>query len=138
MLIGNVAKLANVTPSTIRYYETIGLLTPPPRSRAGYRRYSETTVQELRFIRKAQGLGFSLEEIVAIIKIGRSGKTPCADVLDLIQRRLAEVDERICQLQTFRDQLAGEVVKWTGNVPSTCNGLCQIISSTDVTGPGNK
>ena len=138
MLIGNVARLAAVTPATIRYYETIGLLTPPPRSVAGYRRYSETTVEELRFIKKAQALGFSLEEIVQIIKLGRSGKTPCADVLDLVQRRLAAVDEHIRQLQTFRNQLAAEVMKWADNVPSICNGLCQIISSAEVTASGQE
>ena len=138
MLIGKVARLAHVTPATIRYYETIGLLTSPPRSPAGYRHYSEMTVEELRFVKKAQGLGFSLEEIVQIIKLGRSGKTPCVEVLDLVQRRLAEVDEHIRTLQTFRNQLAAEVMKWTGKVPSTCDGLCQIISSAEVTVSGNK
>jgi MerR family copper efflux transcriptional regulator len=52
MLIGDVARLSDVTPATIRYYEELGLLTAPPRSEAGYRRYPETAIDELRFIKK--------------------------------------------------------------------------------------
>ena len=62
MLIGDVAKLTDVTPATIRFYEELGLLTRPRRSESGYRHYSETAIEELRFIKKGQGLGFSLEE----------------------------------------------------------------------------
>jgi DNA-binding transcriptional MerR regulator len=63
LLIGEVAQRAGVTVPTVRYYEEIGLLPVPSRSCTGYRRYSEHTVEELRFIRKAQVLGFSLDEI---------------------------------------------------------------------------
>jgi len=60
MLIGDVARHSDVTPATIRYYEEIGLLATPPRTAGGYRRYSTATLTELEFIRKGQGLGFSL------------------------------------------------------------------------------
>ena len=63
MLIGDIARRSDVTPATIRYYEEIGLLTAPARSEGGYRRYSTATLGELEFIKKGQGLGFSLEEI---------------------------------------------------------------------------
>ena len=76
-----------------------GLLTPPPRSAAGYRHYSESTLDELRFIRKGQALGFSLEEIGEILKIGRGGTAPCAHVLELAQRNLEAADERIRHLR---------------------------------------
>ncbi len=62
-LIGDVAAQTGVPTPTIRYYERLGLLSPAARSRAGYRRYSETAIEELRFVRKAQALGFSLEEV---------------------------------------------------------------------------
>ena len=132
MLIGEVAKLTYVTPATIRYYEEMGLLTAPARSPAGYRRYSETTVEELRFIRKAQGLGFSLDEISEILMLSRAGEAPCSHVLHLAHRHLAVVEERIQQLQTFRDQLARELVKWHGQTAPSCRGLCEIISSAEV------
>ena len=60
-LIGDIAERAGVPAATIRYYESLGLMNPPARSSAGYRRYGESAVEELRFIRKAQALGFSPE-----------------------------------------------------------------------------
>src|SRR3990170_7433163 len=112
LLIGDVAKRTGVTAPTIRYYEGIGLLPSPARSGAGYRRYSDGTIEELRFIKKAQTLGFSLDEVAEILQLSRSGKKPCAQVLSLGHEHLAAVDERIRQLQAFRDQLASELVKW--------------------------
>src|SRR5712691_505233 len=131
LLIGDVAERTGLTAPTIRYYESIGLLAPAPRSATGYRRYSDATVEELRFIKKAQSLGFSLEEIGEILKLSRAGDTPCSHVLDLSRRHLRAVEERIQQLTRFRDQLGSEVAKWDGEREPTCRGLCQIISSAD-------
>jgi DNA-binding transcriptional MerR regulator len=131
LLIGDVAERTGLSAPTIRYYESIGLLPRPSRSTTGYRRYTETTVDELRFIKKAQALGFSLEEVGEILKLSRAGKTPCSHVLDLARRHLRAVDDRIQQLSRFRDQLAAEIGKWDGERQPTCQGLCQIITSTD-------
>ena len=131
LLIGDVAERTGLTTPTIRYYESIGLLSPAPRSATGYRRYSDTTVEELRFIKKAQSLGFSLEEIGEILKLSRAGDTPCSHVLDVSRRHLTAVDERIRQLTRFRDQLAAQVAKWDGKQQPTCRGLCQIISNAE-------
>lgn len=68
---------------TIRYYESLGSMRRPARSAAGYRRYSDDAVQDLTFVREAQALGFSLEEIAEILKLSRSGKTPCERVLSI-------------------------------------------------------
>ena len=134
MLIGNLAKQSDVSPATIRYYEEIGLLTPPPRSEGGYRRYSTATLEELQFIKKAQGLGFSLDEIGEILKLSRTGGTPCSRVLELAQRNLAAAEERIRQLQAFRDRLAAEIAKWKGKAMPICTagGLCEIITSAEL------
>ncbi len=131
LLIGDVAERTGLSAPTIRYYESIRLLAPPPRSATGYRRYTETTVEELRFIKKAQSLGFSLEEIGEILKLSRAGDTPCSHVLDLSRRHLRAVEERIQQLTRFRNQLAGEIAKWDGEQEPTCRGLCQIIASAE-------
>jgi len=131
LLIGDVAERTGLSAPTIRYYESIGLLAAPPRSATGYRRYSDGTVEELRFIKKAQGLGFSLDEIGEILKLSRSGDTPCAHVLDLSRRHLRAIDDRIQQLTRFRDQLAGEIKKWDGEQEPTCLGLCQIIVNAE-------
>ena len=129
--IGDVAARAGISAPTIRYYESVGLLAPAPRSATGYRHYSETTVEELRFIKKAQALGFSLEEIGEILKLSRAGDTPCAHVLDLARRHLQAVDDRIGQLARFRDMLSGEIRKWDGDRQPTCQGLCQIIAGAE-------
>jgi len=131
LLIGEVAERTGLTPATIRYYESIGLMKPPVRSNAGYRRYTESTVEELAFIKKAQGLGFSLDEVGEILKLSRSGMAPCEHVLDLVERQLAAVDERIRQLTVFREQLASELKKWSGTTKPTCEGLCRIITSAE-------
>lgn len=131
LLIGDVAERTGLTTPTIRYYESIGLLSPAPRSATGYRRYSDTTVEELRFIKKAQSLGFSLEEIGEILRLSRAGDTPCSHVLDVSRRHLTAIDERIRHLTRFRDQLAAEVATWDGEQEPTCRGLCQIISNAE-------
>lgn len=131
LLIGEVAERTGLTAPTIRYYESIGLVKPPARSDAGYRRYTDTTVEELGFIKKAQALGFSLDEISEILKLSRAGRRPCSHVLDLARRHLAAVDERIRQLQRFRTQLAGEIGKWDGKRQPTCDGFCEIIATAE-------
>jgi DNA-binding transcriptional MerR regulator len=92
MLIGDIARLSELSPATIRYYEEIGLLTAPTRTDSGYRRYSSAAVEELRFIRKGQALGFSLEEIGEILKISRAGTAPCGHVLEVAERNLAATE----------------------------------------------
>lgn len=133
--IGNVAERTGVSVATIRYYERIGLLARPARSAAGYRRYAAAAVDELRFIRKAQALGFSLEEIAEILKVSRTGQAPCAQVLDLARQHLTAVDERIRQLQGFRERLAAEIAKWDGTKQPACDGLCQIIEGATDAAP---
>jgi MerR family transcriptional regulator, copper efflux regulator len=131
LLIGDVAKRTGVTPATIRYYESIGLLPSPARSNAGYRRYSEATVVELEFIKKAQGLGFSLEEVHEILRLSRRGEAPCEHVLELAVRHLVAVEERIAQLAEFRDELAADIASWkelNARNESYCDGVCQFIA----------
>lgn len=139
LLIGDVSKRTGVPAPTIRYYEEIGLLRSPARSGGGYRRYSDATMEELVFIRKAQALGFSLEEIAEILQLSRSGKTPCSHVLSLARQHLAAVDERIRHLRAFRRQLARDLEKWARQGTAiTCSGLCQFIASAEpatATGP---
>jgi DNA-binding transcriptional MerR regulator len=131
MQISEAGKRAGVSPPTIRYYEEIGLLAKPPRSAAGYRRYTESTIEELRFIRKAQAIGFSLDEIGEILQLSRAGERPCSHVLTLAHQHLAAVDERIRRLQKFRKQLAADLARWDNQKRGTCSGLCQWIAEAE-------
>ena len=127
--IGDVAARTGLTSPTIRYYESVGLLAPAPRSSTGYRHYSETTVEELRFIKKAQRLGFSLEEIGEILKLSRAGETPCAHVLDLAKRHLAAVDERI---RSFLGSAACWRTKWRNGMAESHRRAAVCVRSSPV------
>lgn len=132
MQISEAARRAGVSPPTIRYYEEIGLLSKASRSIAGYRRYTDATIEELRFIRKAQAIGFSLDEIREILKLSRAGQKPCDHVLSLAQQHLAAVGERIRRLEKFKKQLAADLAKWEKQKPAmTCDGLCQWITEAE-------
>lgn len=128
LLIGQVAKLSGLPAPTIRYYESIGLLRPAERTASGYRHYPEETVADLHFIKKAQTLGFSLDEVGQILAISRSGQAPCSHVLSLAHKHLEALDERLREIQAFRNQLATEVTKWEERQTAiNCKGLCRFI-----------
>ena len=102
MRIGELAERSGVSTKTIRYYEDIGLVPPPPRSASGYRDYEPSTLE--RLIRSAQAVGLCLGEIRGIVGLRDQGETPCGHVLDLLRTRSAELDpadgdpRRICHL----------------------------------------
>jgi MerR family copper efflux transcriptional regulator len=106
--IGVLAKRAGVGIDTVRYYERQGLLEPTERLASGYRRYSRHELSRLRFIRKAQSLGFSLGEIRELLAL--SSHRSVARVKEKAQAKLADVDRRIQELQRMRAAL-GELVQ---------------------------
>ena len=133
--IGELAARTGVSTPTIRYYERVGLLPSAPRSASGYRRYAERTVQELQFVRQAQALGFSLDEVVEILVLTRAGRKPCTRVLSLTRNHLSAVDARIRRLQEFRAFLAAELKRWEAQETlTTREGLCGFIAEAVVPG----
>ncbi len=110
LYIGDVAKLANVNPKTIRYYEGINLLPRVKRGRNNYRIYSQATVERLNFIRKAQSLGFTLVEIKEILALRDKGLKPCRHVRNLLRQKLADVERKLASdlkisFKNFRNQV---------------------------------
>jgi MerR family copper efflux transcriptional regulator len=101
--IGKLAKLGGVRIDTVRYYERNGLLAPSARLASGYRRYGELELARLRFIRKAQMLGFSLKEIETLLNL--SARRNVAQVKRAAQTKLEDVEARIADLQRVRDGL---------------------------------
>ena len=135
VLIGDVSRKTGFPATTIRYYEEIGLLEKPARASSGYRAYSPHAVDELLFIKKAQGLGFSLEEIAEILQLSRSGQRPCERVLALSHKHLDAISRRIRELQRFKSYLAAEARKWDRKKTSIrCDGLCQFIADAEPSG----
>lgn len=93
--------------STVRFYERRGLLEPPGRSGANYRRYDDESVRRLRFIRRAQELGFTLGEIDQFLALPRAADLDQSAVTGLVAGKLDEIDARIRDLSRLRSALAG-------------------------------
>ena len=104
--IGQLAALAGVSVDTVRYYERQQLLARAPRSSGGYRLFTSDAVERIRFIKQAQEMGLSLDEIKALIPIGKTGRAECQKVRDLLDAKLQELDARLAQMNTFRQKLA--------------------------------
>jgi DNA-binding transcriptional MerR regulator len=106
MRIGELARAAGVGVETIRYYERRRLLPAPPRSGAQYRDYDAGDLARVRFIRRAKNLGFGLEEIAELLELRDDDSTSCADVGRRAAAKLADLDRRMKELETFRRALA--------------------------------
>jgi DNA-binding transcriptional MerR regulator len=106
MSVSALARAASCSPHTIRFYEREGLLPPPPRTSAGYRRYGQDAVDRLRFIDGAQRLGLRLREIRELLTIRDEGSCPCGEAAVLIRDRMAELDQKIAELAELRTTLA--------------------------------
>ena len=97
--IGDVAHRANVSIGTIRYYEKRKLLPPSPRSEGGYRLFFVETVERMRFIKQAQEMGFSLDEIKTLLNV--DGVGACVQTRDLLLAKLQELNKRMKTLRAF-------------------------------------
>ncbi|MFQ5736451.1 MAG: MerR family DNA-binding protein [Thermodesulfobacteriota bacterium] len=122
--MGRLARLAGVNVETIRYYERRGLLPVPGRTRAGYRDYPPDAARVVRFIKRAQGLGFSLKEIEELVPLSGDSGSTCGDIRDTAQRRLDDIEMKISQLQSMRGTLKRIVKTCPGKGPlSNCSIL---------------
>jgi Hg(II)-responsive transcriptional regulator len=104
--IGELASQTNVAIETLRYYEKRGLLQEPDRSPAGYRAYSPDTVRRVRFIRRAQELGFTLQEIADLLTFWEDSATSCGRVEARATATLGRIDQKIRDLEHMRSALA--------------------------------
>jgi MerR family transcriptional regulator, copper efflux regulator len=111
MFIRELSEKVELPAHTIRYYEKIGLISPPRRSETQYRLYCGEDEVRLKFIKQAKLFGFSLDEIKEIINLRAEGIAPCDHVKKLIKKHLDDLELRISELVTFRDELAGRYKK---------------------------
>lgn len=105
MKIGELAKLANTSTKTIRFYEDSGLLPPPARSASGYRDYGTEIVDRLRFIHRGQAAGLTLQKVRQILVIHDRGEAPCGHVRQVLRNRLDEVRVQIAELVALEGHL---------------------------------
>jgi MerR family copper efflux transcriptional regulator len=126
--IGRLAQEAGINLETVRFYEQKGLLPKPPRSSSGYRLFPSDTVQRLRFIKRAQELGFSLSEIRELLALRMSPRTTSTEIRKRAEAKIAEIETKIKSLDSMRKSLL-KLARSCGD----CTPLseCPILESLD-------
>lgn len=133
LYIGEVARKIGINPKTIRYYEEINLLPESERIENNYRVYSGNTIERLSFIKKAQGLGFTLREIKEILTLRDSGIKPCNHVRELLAQRIIDIDLKLTELASLRRELKKLEDSWTkmkAVKDDKAGGICHRIERT--------
>jgi len=105
MRTGQVARQSGVNIQTLRYYERRGLLQTPPRRPSGYREYTTHAVGVVRFVKRAQELGFSLDEVEALLDLAAGGPASCDKARGLATQKVAELDGKIASLRAMQGSL---------------------------------
>ena len=135
LTIGQLAKESNVHVETIRYYERRGLISKPPRTVSNYRMYSSENLRRIRFIKHAQGLGFSLKEIKELLALRVTARAKCADVQKYTTRKIEDIQERIHSLTCMRRSLEKLLRECSGDLPATA---CPILESLESESRNNR
>jgi DNA-binding transcriptional MerR regulator len=122
--IGQLARSVGVPISTVRYYERAGLLKPDARTGANYRVYSQQSLERLQFIRSAQAVGLSLDDIEQMLAAAHGSDRPCEEIVTLARQRLDEVRQQLKHLKTVEKTLSQAV----DNCCKEGIGLCSKVS----------
>jgi DNA-binding transcriptional MerR regulator len=133
MLIGELADRVGVNTKTIRYYESIGLVPQPPRTGAGYRIYGAEDEARLVFIKTAQHLGLSLEEIREVLRLRDAGSTPCEHVRGMLREQIRTISRRMAELRQLREELR-KLESVIDQIPEGEAAICRIIEHARATG----
>ena len=117
--IGELAHLSGLSVKTIRYYEDIGLLTPTvERSSSGYRLFQSQVLNRLAFIKRAQSLGLSLQEIKPLLALHDRGELPCPEVKEQLQKKISAIASAMEALKTQQAELQSILKVWQEQPPS--------------------
>ena len=130
MTIGQVAKAAGVGVETIRFYERKKLIPQPKRSTTGYRTYDQQIAQRVRFIRRAQELGFSLAEVRQLFELRLDPRRSCSEVKAEAETKIEAIDSKIAELRRMRKALHSLAGSCSGEGPTSA---CPILDGIDNT-----
>ena len=132
--IGELAKQTGLAVRTLRYYSDLGLLQPVQRGNNGYRYYSQNTSRQVEFIKKAQAIGFTLEEIKTILDVRDRGEKPCSLVQDLLNNKIEQLEIQIKKMSLFKRELEEYRTNWMNNPnpESDSQEVCPLISSVSL------
>lgn len=125
MQIGQLARTTNTKVETIRFYEKIGLLAAPARTNGNYRDYSQRHLARLSFIRRARDLGFTLDQVRALLTLADDRDQPCGAVDTVAREHLAQIDQKIADLRALRREL-DDIISQCGQ-GAICD--CRIIEA---------
>ena len=128
--IGDLATDTGVKIPTIRYYESVGLLPPPPRTEGNQRRYDRSARDRLRFIAHARAMGFPMPSLKAMLRIAGHKDAPCDDIDALVRGRLAEVEERIARLTALKSELHSMLESHHHGTVGECR-IVEVLSDHD-------
>lgn len=131
LTVGKVAKLAQVSPDTVRYYEKEGLIVPADKSDAGYRLYTQEAVRRLNFIKHAQHCGLSLSEIRELLEIRNRNDSCCLDVRAVAIHKKLHLESKIRALQAMSDALSNLIDACIDEAKPLDE--CPILSALEVT-----
>jgi len=120
LTIGKLAAAAGVNLETVRYYERIKLMPPPARTASGYRAYEQGHVRRLAFIRRARELGFSIEDIRALLALAEPPRASCAEAQEIARTHLSEVRAKLADLTKLEQILAQTVAQCSGESVPSC------------------
>jgi len=126
LLIGQVTDLTGIPIRTIRYYESLGLINSSRRTEGGFRQFSLDVLTRLAFIKRAQNLGLSLEEIGNILQVYDQGQTPCGEIKEKLEEKVLQID----QLLTLRSEIKGLLSGWKNISDHHEKTICPIIQNT--------
>jgi MerR family transcriptional regulator, mercuric resistance operon regulatory protein len=118
--IGELSKRSAVNIETIRYYERAKMLVPPPRTASGRRVYDVTDLRILVFIKRSRELGFSLDEIRALLRLGGPEKATCREVREIAVRHLDDIRAKLADLKKLEPLLSKTVARCTGKIAPDC------------------
>lgn len=133
LLIGELARLAGVKPDSVRFYERSELLPKPERTPSGYRVYDEAALRQVRFIKRAQALGFALAEIRRILRLRGGGEETCRCVIAMAEATLDETEKKLTEMQRFADALRANLTRWrkmSGQGKHVVGEFCRLIESS--------
>jgi len=134
MQVQALARVAQVTPDTIRHYTRMGLLTPQKNPANGYKEYAADDLQRLRFIVRARDLGFSLSDVQAILERADQGGSPCPAVREIISQRLVEVKRKLDDMTQLYDRMNKAVAEWSSMPDEKPCGrhVCHLIEAVSL------
>ena len=128
--IGRLARQAGVNIETVRYYERIGLLREPERSESGYRQYSKEYLQQLKFVKNAQKLGFSLKQIKELLSLKVVPGYSCVDVKKKAEQKIEEIEAKITELKRIKTALIKLSGKCDVNLPAQECRILEVLSKS--------